>query len=418
MSTERASKTGYAYYNGRLKYKKLLRASQKFFPAEIFEIVGRISDKEKWLIVLTQAGNVDITYHPIRHLLLQTFLGFSAKEFFEDFEEYKPFGDPPYPCLNLAANHYKELTIKKCKILDNISKDVRKQGIPIGIFRCDCGFTYQRLGPDKSDEDKFSYNRIKEYGMVWETEFGEMWEDLTLSSTQIGRNLGISQTSVSRQAIRLNLPMNTKTTRSLHGYKRHQNPNKSFSQMLRQYRLDWLEVRRNNPDLTRKQLLNKANFLYLWLRRNDFEWFKDKIPPQATKPIKREWLNWKEIDQNLSGEMEAICKEILSSKDIPVRICITEIIKRSGYKVWIDKRNKKLPQTSILIDKYLETFEDVMLRRIEWASQKFIEEKKTPSISQFKVAAMLKDRTAIKSERIQQAIRKALIRVNNSINVS
>src|SRR3712207_8891519 len=40
------------------------------------------------------------------------------------------------------------------------------------------------------------------------------------------------------------------------------------------------------------------------------------------------------------------CEEILSSKEFPVRICITEIIKRLGYKVWLDKRYKKLPITA------------------------------------------------------------------------
>lgn len=411
-------KQGYAYFNGRLKHKKLLQASQKFFPPEIFKMVGRFSNKENWFIVLTQAGNIDITYHPVRHLLLLTFLGFSAKEFFEDFEVYKPFGDPPYPCLNLASSHYRELTIKECKILDNISKDVKKQGIPIGIFQCACGFIYQRLGPDKSSENKFSYNLVKEYGKAWETKFTEMWADLTLSSAQIGRNLGISQTSVGRQAIRLNLPMNTQTTRSLHGYKNHRNPNKSFSEIREQYRSDWLKVRDNHRELTRKQLIDKANFLYLWLKRNDAEWFKDKIPLQATKRKKREYLNWKKIDKELSEEIETICKEILSSKEFPIRVSITEITKRSGRKVWIDKRAEKLPETSSIIDKYLETLEDFMFRKVVWITEKFIEEKKVPSINQFKRRAILNNKTSDMSENVQRAIRESLIKIENSVNFS
>lgn len=411
-------KQGYAYYNGRLKREKLLQAMEKVFPPEVFKIIGKVSNKRNWLIILTQIGSIDTTYHPVRHLLLLTFLGISAKDFFEEFVEYKPFGNPPYPCLNLAANHYKELTIKECKILDNISKDKKTQGIPIGIFYCDCGFTYQRLGPDKSIDDKFSYTSVKEYGATWEKKFTELWTDLTVSGCQIGRSLGISSTSVGRQAIRLNLPMNTEATRSLQGYKRHRNPNKSFSELLEQYRSDWLDIRRKHRNLSRKQLLNKANFLYLWLKKNDSEWFKYKIPPRITKRNRRELLDWNEIDEKISKEIEILCKEILSSNEFPVRVCITEIIKRVGYKVWIDKRDKKLPETSQIIDKYLETLEDFMLRKVEWICKKFIEEKKLPSINQFKSRATLNNKTSNNSERIQRAIKKSLIQIKNSVNLS
>jgi len=319
-------KQGYAYYNGRIKNSKFLKANQEFFPPEIFKLIGRVSGKENWITVLTQISNVDITYHPVRHLLLLTFLGLSAKDFFDGFVKYKPFDSPPYPCLNLASEHYGQLRIQECKIFDNISKDVNKQGIPIGVFRCECGFTYQRLGPDKSEKDKFTYSLVREYGLAWEDKFKQLWADLSLSSGQIGKQLGISQTSVGRQAIRLNLPINTETTRSLHGYNRHRNPNKSFSEMRQIYRDNWLKVQQSHPNLNRTQLLNTENFLYLWLKRNDPEWFEDHLPAQTMAGVKRERLNWKQIDKELSNIVKTVCKEILDSKEFPVRICITEII--------------------------------------------------------------------------------------------
>jgi hypothetical protein len=407
-------KKGYAYYNGRLKYTNLLRATQQFFPPEIFKIIGRVSDKENWIIVLTQIGNVDVTYHPVRHLLLLAFLGLSAKEFFEDFIEYKPFGSTPYPCLNLGSNHYGKFTIQECKIFDNISKDVTKQGIPIGIFSCACGFIYQRLGPDKSDEDKFRFDSIRQYGDLWERALANHWANLDLSLSEIGRRFGTTNHLIARHAIRLNLPMNTEGTRSLQGYNRHRNPKNRYSTQLQNYRNEWLKVCNDYPNLSRKQLLDKVNFLCLWLGKNDLEWFEKHRPAQVTAKEKREYLDWEKIDKTLSKKVKKLREEILSSKEFPVRICITEIIKRLGHKVWFDKGYKKLPITAQIVDESVETLENFMLRKIKWTTEKFIEEKRIPSINQFKTRANLRNKTSAKSIKIQRAIKKALVEITDS----
>lgn len=340
----------------------------------------------------------------------------SAEEFFDDFQEYKPFGDRPYPCLNLASNHYRELLIKECKVFDNISKEVEKQGIPLGVFSCECGFIYQRLGPDKSEKDKYSYSKVREYGKVWEEEFKDLWATLSFSLTAIGERLGISSTSVGRQAIRLEVPMNCKNTRVLQGYDRHRNPKKSFSEIRAKYRADWLKLREENPGLTRHQLVDEGNFLYLWLNREDREWFQKHLPEQVTARKKTEILNWKQIDENLAEKVESICKEILSSKEFPVRICISEIIRRIGNKTWLEKREKKLPLTTKVIEKYQETLEDYMLKKIKWTTERFIKDKELPTIHQFKKRAVIRNKTSENSIKIQQVINAALIEIENSLN--
>lgn len=407
---------GLAYYNGRLKHNKLIQTCQEFFPSEMFQVVGCLSDKPSWLTVLAHPGNVETTFHPIRHLLLLTFLGLSAREFFTKFIEFKPFGYPPYPCLNQASNHYKKLTIQKCEIFDNISKESNKQGIPLGIFRCDCGFVYQRLGPDKSEDNKFEFSLVKEYGDTWEGKFKELWAETTISGGEISRQMGISQTSVGRQAIRLNLPMNSNGTRFLQGYSRHRNPNKSFSETLEEQRNRWLQIRSIYPYLTRKQLLNQANTIYLWLKRNDADWFEKHIPLRTTGRKKQPLLDWEQNDVELSEKVSIVCNEILSLLDFPVRVCISEIVKRIGYKVWIDKRQKKLPLTSKIIDENLETLEEFMIRKIEWTKKQFIKEREVPSRPQFVIRAVVRNQTSFGSSKIQKAIRDALIEIEESLN--
>jgi hypothetical protein len=379
-------------------------------------MIGRVSKRNNRISSLVQPGNINITYHPIRHLLLLTFLDLSAEEFFSSFVEFKPFGNSPYPCLNRTSKYYGELRIRKCQIFDNLTKGIGKRGIPVGVFQCDCGFVYQRLGPDKSEKDKFTYNSVREYGKVWEDKLSELWANLSLSLLQIGKQLGISQTSVGRHAIRLNLPMNTETTRSLQGYERHRNPQKPFSEMREHYRNEWLKIRQKHPNLSRKRLMETANFFYLWLKRYDSEWIENNLPARNTSRRKQEYLNWRLIDKEISLKVEKTCRKILSSKEFPVRVCITEIIKQVGHKAWIDKRHRKLPLTSQIIDENLETLESFMLRKIRWANEKFIEERKIPTLLQFKIRAVLRNQTSDNSLKIQQAIENALVQIEESLS--
>jgi hypothetical protein len=76
--------------------------------------------------------------------------------------EYRPFGSGPWPCLNPAAPHYKEEVITDLK-LSNRSKPTN----PLGIFKCNCGYTYTRLGPDRSVDDRYKKRMVKSYGEIW-----------------------------------------------------------------------------------------------------------------------------------------------------------------------------------------------------------------------------------------------------------
>jgi hypothetical protein len=209
------------------------------------------------------------------------FLGVSAEEFFTAFIEYKPFGDGPYPCLNKASDHYGELKIETCKILDNIVW--RKRGKPLGVFTCDCKFVYQRVGPDNSEEDRLTFSRVKEYGKVWENKLEELWMNLRLSISEIASILDVTPLLVVRHAIRLNLPMNEPNSRSNEGYGRHRNPNKTFDETRLLHRQNWLGILKKHPTATRKQLKDTAVTPYLWLRRNDSDWLDKNLPNEVIR---------------------------------------------------------------------------------------------------------------------------------------
>src|SRR5690625_6744056 len=54
--------------------------------------------------------------HPYRHLLLLYFFDQDIDSFLEIKEDNGPFGRGPWPCLNKAAKHYKDLVISGVEI--------------------------------------------------------------------------------------------------------------------------------------------------------------------------------------------------------------------------------------------------------------------------------------------------------------
>lgn len=204
---------GLAYYNGNIRAGALAEQfGERYSTPFLKSIESEVGDPYKgWLPRLLNSGLTGISQHPIRQILLILFLNCTAEEFFTSSEEYKPFGDGPWPCLNHAADHFKQPVINMCLITDNLVK--RKTGRPRGIFSCECGFVYNRVGPDSCEEDRYRVDSVESYGLVWEKTLREVWSDNSLSVATAGHRLGVSDLTVVRYAIRLDLPMNAPGTR-------------------------------------------------------------------------------------------------------------------------------------------------------------------------------------------------------------
>ena len=410
-------KRGFAYYNGRVKITKLYTEFTKFFSHELLEKLGcQIkSAGRNWLSRITEKVLADVLYHPIRHLLLLNLFGLNAKDLFKSFVEFKPFGSPPYPCLNKISTHYGKLKIKSCEVFDNLTKG-EKFRRPIAIFSCNCGFIYQRLGPDKSDEDKFRFDSVRQYGDLWEKELVKHWANLNLSLSEIARRFGTINLLIARHALRLDPPRNSEGTRSLQGYDRHQNPRKYFSENLEENRSRFLEVLKKHPKANRKLLMKTASFVLLWLYRNDKKWLKNHLPKQTKVTRKIDRYDWKKIDKELSRQIKKVSREIRQVSDKLLRVSITEIIRRIGQKAWVEKREDKLPSTTKVVNESLESLEDFMIRKLLWAENKFIEEKIIPTRNQLIRRAMIENTTTHNSIRIQSEIEASLKQIQRVVN--
>ncbi len=208
--------------------------------------------------------------------------------------------------------------------------------------------------------------------------------------------------------------MNTPGARISNDIAHRKTPRRALSDSRKIYRQKWIEVLKENPQANRNKLIKLANFEYLWLMRNDSKWMKMYLPDVLKIPRKREILDWHKIDSDLSKKVEIACQEIYSN--IPIkRVCITEILRKIGYKKWLEKRELKLPKTTQILNRQLESLEDYMIRKLRLAEREFIDEKAMPTKNQLIRRAIIENNTTKNSERIQNEITKSLKGIENSI---
>ena len=193
-----------ATYRGRVDIGMFLQKFLKLYPPLLLrmlhcEIEEHIN--ENWLLRLVRMS--DGAQHPLHHLLLIHFLGYTAESFFSLSPESKPFGEGPWPCLNPVCDYYRQPHIKACQTI--YSQHI--SGRPVGIFACTCGFIYSRTGPDTTEGDQFILSRIKSFGFAWEAKLQRLWEDETASLREIGRQLSVDPLTVKRHVARLGLPL-------------------------------------------------------------------------------------------------------------------------------------------------------------------------------------------------------------------
>ncbi|MEK3985086.1 TnsD family Tn7-like transposition protein [Paenibacillus sp. FSL K6-3166] len=157
----------------RIKWDRLVSAFRSHYGDRLLtELNGTIRERDSWLHKILRKPRVSC--HPLRHILLLGFLGETVESMMNNLAEektiyYEPFGHGPWPCLNKAANHYRQPVIVSCKITRCSSS-----GNPVGTFICDCGFIYSRKGPDKADTDRFKIGRIKDFGSMWRIKHAEL----------------------------------------------------------------------------------------------------------------------------------------------------------------------------------------------------------------------------------------------------
>ena len=404
-------KQGLAYYSGQIRTSQLIQKFLDYYPGEVLKRLGCeiINPHSNWLLRLLHRNKAEVAQHPLRHILLLILIGCSPEDVLDSFIEFKPFGDKPWPCLNHASGHYAEPRVLSCHVTDGAKKNKEK---PVGTFSCSCGFVYTRTGPHKSEEDRFKWTSIQAYGTEWENLLKRFWDDASLTLRQVAMKLGVNELTAKRRAISQGLTFPRLTLRPLHQSEkilaRYKIKRKTSQEIQSVKRETFLDLINENPKASRTELNSLAPTLIKWLRQWDKEWLENSLPPAKEKKLQLVTINWKEQDQLLSEAVKEAASHIRSVTDPPKRTSITAMVKITGHRSWTEKKLNKLPLTSEVLNTHLESFEDYLIRRIDWAAESFRKNGVRPSRAKLSFQAGVKGRLLSKSKRIQTALDSAL----------
>jgi hypothetical protein len=401
-------KRGLATYTGSIHVKRLLNEFSSHYSPTLLrqlncELRGRDIEKTNWL--LRQVRPSKHAQHPLYHLLLIHFLGCTVEEFFQLPEELYPFGDAPWPCLNPAAEHYRELVITEYQLSSRL-----RYGKPIGKFSCKCGFAYARTGPDSAPDDRFHVGRVISFGQVWEGKLKQMWEASSLSITEIGRRLGVDPLTIRRHATRLELSRSRSDKRWKPLSSATQLKGKAVSaaweKKRRSCRSKWLSAMKQGRNIAMKALRLKLPREYAWLLQHDAAWLSGNNPQPPRRNLSTVSVDWKRRDVEYAAAVSATASRLIEAPGRPVQVTKTAIGRAIGAVTLLQQKLHKMPQMAQILASVVETREEYAVRRVWWASIMFRQENIVPREWQLVIRASvfsLKDITEVKSA-VQSAL--------------
>lgn len=296
------------------------------------------SGKQNWLFKTLRANAFR---HPIKHLLVIIFLFGSFEDFQLSFEEYRPFGEPPWLCLNPLSDHYKERVVQRCEL-----KQTRLRSY--GVFSCDCGFTYKReIGEKTKPEDE--YSDILSFGSYFEERLNEMSQKEGISNRELLESIGFSKYAA------IGLVTRRKTGK----------PTDTKKVAYREVIGGLIE---NNLDTMRSQVRKKADKEYQWLLQHDREWLEQQLPePSGKRPYEyRRTTNWEKLDNDTCARLCDTAQYIRSKLGKPRRVTKNLLLKQARAAKIIKfktRYSKSLKQ----LENLAESRDDYQIRCINWA---------------------------------------------------
>lgn len=311
------------------------------------------NNEYNWLRVITRNQSRDV--HPLRHILLINFLCKDIKEFFHGItNNYNPFGCGPWPCLNIACSNYKKDVIKDVVVTDDY-----KTRVPVGTFRCNCGFVYSRKGHDKSLDDRYKIGRIKEFGGVWINQLKIYINDNKYTLREIARLMNCDPKTVIK-------------------YKELQEKNNNHveinkNDLINKYKSDIITFIKDNPDYTRTEVRKSKVKEYIYLYRHDQGWLYDALPQKKNVIVhKGKIIDWNRRDEEILIKLRKTYSNMINGYKL-VRISISSIGKVSDTLSTLEKNIDKLPKCKAYLDDITETVEQYQIRRCKT----IIDDKKT-----------------------------------------
>lgn len=363
----------------RFNISALLQEFKAHYPVQLLQILScELSDHvmNNWLRRLLY--NKNLPMYPLYHLLLIHFLGHTIETFVRLPKPHGPFGDGPWPCLNPVSEHYQQRVIRNYSV--SPSQSIGKR--PKGIFSCECGFVYSRLGPDSCADDSFKLGKVLVVGPVWEEALRKLWADPSVNLRAITRRLGLNRPALLCHAARLGLLFprpGGKLVQPTRKLQIHLNGSPIVAEKQEYYRKLWLKAIEENPGTGSKALQKKHPKVYDWLNTHDRSWQKEHMPQQTPrKSIRGPLIDWKERDKQTADKAAAIALQIRSLEGQPEQVTRAAILRRMerGESLKRYLIEGKLPITKQALDNNVESTEEFVIRRIYWMKEVYLQAKR------------------------------------------
>lgn len=336
---------------------------------QIFDFNIYAVDKTNWIKYLFR--NQKHIVHPLKHILLSRFLGIRISDLFEKKLEYKPFGNGEWPCLNKICSHYLKPSVKDITITYN--SHAKK---PVGEFKCECGFTYLRIGPDLNEDDRYKIGKVKELGWLWEQELIQLLKE-GLSLNTIENRLNTSQKTIKKYASKLGFDGYLNSRCKVRDYSdkklKDQLKEGKKNRKIQEFRERWLKLREDNPDKGANELRLMDINLNDYLLRNDREWLYNHYPPKKKRVSGGAVVDWDKKDEEVLQKVKIAINAINNTTGRPKKITITLIGKKIGMAQFLYSNIDRLSKTKVYIKNSIDTNKSYQIRKVKWAIQELME---------------------------------------------
>lgn len=347
------NRLGLANASGRLHIPKILSRFLNFYEKAFLDRMQcsfSAVASDNWLLSLLHAPKR--TKSPLQHLLFIRFIGLELKDFLlNDPLPNQPFGHGPWPCLNPAAPHFQQWIIDNCTITRR-----PRTGEIVGTFYCECGFSYERTGPDKSFDDRFRIGRVMTFGPAWEERLLKLKLVEGNSLRETARKLKVDPKTVQKH-----LDKHTNRLVKLRPYLYFQE-----EITLNSKRDRWLRLCADHPNIGVKALRQLDQADYTWLFRHDKTWLQTHLPHHKQKSSSVAKVNWDERDNVMASKIQAVVEQIKAQEGKPVRITMGIIGRRLAATTIFEKKLDRLPRTKSIINSVVESKDDFAIRRLRF----------------------------------------------------
>ena len=361
---------GFMTIGNKVHQNELYHEFTRFYGENLLNLLEckiDVHNDYNWLRVITRKSKR--ASHPLRHLLLINFLVGDMDVFFNKInKKYNPFGEGPWPCLNKAADHYRQDIIE-----DVIISKESKAPVPLGTFKCSCGYIYARKGPDKSPDDRYKIGKTKTFGHVWTERLINLLKEVRYSSRQLAEIMGCDPNTIRKKASELNMnyfSLNKINNSQISSEKQ----DKKSGLKIEQFKNKVQEVVESNKDVGKLKIKALMTNEIRYIGKYDKGWMKNiflstENPKLNTCKVK---VDWNERDNIYLRLVEEKCAEIYNR--VPYqRITKSAIGTELGIRNMLYNNADKIPNTILFLQQNQETVEDFRIRRFNNIIKSFIE---------------------------------------------